>query len=109
MEHNKIKIKRKKTPILSYSINTINDYEKLTELDSTKSKIFDHLVDAVNYGVSKKMKKVDIFKIQNSDMCISLEKNKWKSSLEEAIKFYSNDSIQNYEKCIECQDIINKI
>lgn len=109
MTKNKVKNIRKKTPILSYSINTIKDYEKLTELDSTKSKIFDHLVDAVSYGLSKKMKKVDIFKIQNSDMCISLDKTKWKSSLEEAIKFYSNENIQNYEKCIECQEIINKI
>jgi hypothetical protein len=109
MTKNKIKINRKKVPILNYSINTINDYEKLTEMFSTKNKIFIHLVEAITYGVDKNVQKVDIFKIHNSDMCITLEKSKWKDSLLEAIKFFSDESVQNYEKCIECQNIINKM
>jgi hypothetical protein len=45
----------------------------------------------------------------NSDEYVVLNKDKWKKSLENAIQFYSQEEIQDYESCKLFQELINKL
>lgn len=97
METNKI-------PIIKYNAYKIEDFEQITFMKETKKKIFDRLFICIKQAIKSKKKSIDIFKIENSDKILSLDKGKWKESLTNAINFYSE--IEDFEKCIACQELI---
>jgi hypothetical protein len=43
------------------------------------------------------------------DHLLTLEKNKWGTSLQNAIEFFSSEDIQDYETCQRCVQLIEKI
>jgi hypothetical protein len=45
--------------------------------------------------------------VGNSEYTVELEKDKWQTSLESAIEYYAEK--EEYDKCIECRDLITKI
>jgi hypothetical protein len=98
---------KKKTPLLNFNINRFSDYEELTELSETKNKIYKRLVEAIQQSIDKKSEIAEIFKINETDNILLLEKNKWKNSLENAILFYTE--AEDYDNCIKCRDIIKKL
>jgi hypothetical protein len=99
--------KKKRTPLLNFNINRFSDYEELTELSETKKKIYKRLVEAIQQSLEKKTEIAEIFQINNSSSILLLEKHKWKESLQRAIEFYSEN--EDYDSCIKCRDIINKL
>lgn len=103
------KNQKRKVPILNYSISSFSDYDKLTRSNETKKKIFDNLILAVKDALDNKKSSIDIFKLQDTDYSISLNKEQWKSSIQKAIEFYSSSEIEDYEKCLECNKLIESI
>ncbi len=55
----------------------------------------------------KNKKSISLFEVANSEYYIELEKDKWKSSLENALEYYLER--EEYNKCAECRDLINQL
>ena len=98
---------KKKIPFIHYQVTKIEDYENITSLITTKKKIFDRLIESVKEGIEQNKQVVPIFKIYNPDQILNLEKEKWQDALKNAILFYTD--LEDYEKCIECKRIIEKL
>ena len=79
----------------------------LTDNAMVRKKVYDHLIEAVQYGIYMNKSKVDLFKIQDSENILTLEKDKWKITLEKAIAFYSET--EDFEKCLDCQELLSRL
>lgn len=99
--------KKKHLPIINYDVRTVEEYDMLTNSLQVKKHVYDHMIQAVEYGINAKKEKVDLFRLQDSDKVLVLEKTKWKDTLNNAISFYSD--IDEYEKCIDCQYLLSQL
>ena len=98
---------KRRLPIINYEIRSIEDYDMLTDNMMVKKKVYDHLIEAVQYGIHMNKSKVDLFKIQDSENILTLEKDKWKTTLEKAISFYTEN--EDYEKCMDCKELVSRL
>ena len=105
---NTISKRRREVPFLNYDVNTFQDYETISKYSETKEIVFINLMDAISHSVTKKRNTADIFMLTD-DKCITLEKDKWADSLQEAIYFFSSEEVEDYEKCKKCLELIDKI
>jgi len=97
--------KKRVVPFLNYSIRHFNEYSLITDMPETQKIVFDTLVDAIKFSVEKNKQEAEIFKL-NPEFCVTLNRDKWKSSLKKAIEFYSAEDREDYEKCKQCKDLI---
>jgi hypothetical protein len=102
------KSKKRIVPFLHYTVRDFYEYDQLSEMNETKEVVFQNLYEAVTHSIKTKKDTADIFMI-NSDEYVVLNKDKWKKSLENAIQFYSQEEIQDYESCKLFQELINKL
>lgn len=82
-------------------------YDMLTEVPEVIQVVIDETVVAIKEGIAKKKKSINLFEITNSEFYIELKKEQWKSSLEKALEYYLEK--EEYERCAECRDLINKL
>lgn len=101
-------VKKRVVPFLNYAVRNFSDYNDISDMGETQKIIFDNLVEAITFSLSKNKNQADIFKL-NEDFCVTLEKEKWATSLQKAIEFYSSSDVEDYEKCKQCRDIIEKL
>lgn len=73
----------------------------------TREYVYRHLVRAVKSGVEEKVDIVEIFKIIDSDIAITLPKDRWKISLNKAMEFFTEKEM--FEYSAECKKLIEKI
>ena len=101
-------VKTKRTvPFLNYGVQDFTDYNYIAGMHETKKIVFDNLIEAIKFSVSRKKQEADLFKL-NDDVCVSLNKEKWPATLKKAMEFYSSEQIEDYEKCKQCQELIEK-
>lgn len=109
MEQKRKKAAKKKrvVPFLNYSVRDFSEYDIITSMPETQKIVFDNLIEAIKFSLEKNKDHADIFKISD-EYCVSLEKDKWKDALQQAIAFYASEEYEDYEKCKQCCDIIEK-
>lgn len=98
---------KRKVPVFRVNANPGASYERLTEVPGLRHVIIEETVLAIKEGIKKKRKSIPIFEIAGSNCYVEIEKDKWKSSLENAINYYVEH--EDYNKCIECRDLITKL
>ena len=98
---------KRKVPVFRVNARSGASYDKLVEVPGLKEVIIEETVIAIREGIKKKKKSTPIFEIAGSDCYLEIEKDKWKSSLENAIEYYVER--EDYDKCIECRDLINQL
>lgn len=98
---------KRKIPILRISLIAGADYSKICEVPEFKDVVMNELVIAIKDGINKNKKIVELFEISNTKLCISIEKENWKTSLNTAMEYFTN--LENYSKCIECRDLIKQL
>ena len=98
---------KRKVPVFRVNARPGASYDKLVEVPGLKHVIIEETVIAIKEGIKKKKKSTPIFEIAGSDCYVEIEKDKWKSSLENAINYYVEH--EDYDKCIECRDLISKL
>lgn len=82
-------------------------YDMLREVPEVIQVVIDETVVAIKEGIAKKKKSINLFEVTNSEYYIELKKEQWKSSLEKALEYYLEK--EEYERCAECRDLINKL
>lgn len=100
------KVKRN-LKFLHLRVNKVEDYQVHVDSDLTKAVIFSNLLESIKYGVEENKKEVELFLVDEGKCVVSLPRDKWKSTLKTALKYYSAKS--EYEKCIDCQELINLV
>ena len=98
---------KRKVPVFRINAKPGASYELLTEIPGLKHVVIEETVIAIKEGINKRKKSIPLFEIAGTDYRVELEKDKWKSSLENAINYYVER--EDYDKCIECRDLISKL
>ena len=98
---------KRKVPVFRVNAKPGASYEMLTKVPGLRHVIIEETVLAIKEGIKKKKKSIPIFEIAGSDCYVEIEKDKWKLSLENAINYYVER--EDYDKCIECRDLISKL
>jgi hypothetical protein len=82
-------------------------YDQLNEMPEVKEVVIEEVINAIKDAIKRKKSKIELFEVADSDYYLELDKNKFKTSLETAIEYFVEK--EEYDKCIECRDLINKI
>lgn len=98
---------KRKVPVFKVNIKPGASFRLLTEIPEIREIVIEETIVAIKEGINKKKKSISLFEIADSDYYIELEKDKWKLSLENAIDYYVEK--EDYNKCIECRDLISKL
>jgi hypothetical protein len=102
----KRKMKRK-IPVLRVSIEPGASYSQLKEVPEIQKVVLEEAVYAIKEGIEKNKPSISLFEVAYSDYYIELKKDKWKSTLEKALEYYIER--EEYDKCAEARDLINKL
>ena len=82
-------------------------FEYNEELSSKKHQVYKSLIDGVIEAIKKDKKEIKLCEVKNSNIYITVEKTKWKSSLDSALQFYIDT--EEYEECSKIKDLINQL
>ena len=96
---------------MTYNVSGVEDYMMYAATDVTQSVIFDLSVEAIRHSLSENTSSTDICYLRGpigqDNIHISIGREDFKPILKRAIKFYSR--LNKYERCIDCQCLINAI
>ena len=84
-------------PILAY-----ND-----ELSSKKHQVYKSLIEGVSEAIKTNKKEIKLCEVKNSNLYITVEKPKWKKSLDSALQYYVDK--EEYEQCSKIKNLIDKL
>jgi len=88
-------------------------YESKEDLVSLASKeefinfILEDSLKSISKAIETNLEKVELFNIFNLSLIVELDKSKYKTVLERIIQHYVE--VEDYDKCIEIQTLINKL
>lgn len=98
---------RRKVPVFRVNFPPGTSYNVLVETPSVQQIVIEETLFAIKEGINKKKKSIILFEVANSEYYIELKKEQWKPSLENAMEYYVDK--EEYNKCIECRELINKL
>ena len=98
---------KRKIPVFRVNIESGGSYSQLTEIPEVRQIVMEETVYAIKDGIAKHKSSISLFEVAQSDYYIELSKDKWKPTLEKLIEYYIEQ--EEYDKCIEARDLINKL
>ena len=98
---------KRKIPVLRVSIEPGASYSQLKEVPEIQKVVLEEAVYAIKEGIEKNKPSISLFEVAYSDYYIELKKDKWKLTLEKALEYYIER--EEYDKCAETRDLINKL
>ena len=82
-------------------------FDNNEELSSKKPQVYKSLIEGVSEAIKSDKEEIKLCEVKNSNIYITVEKPKWKSSLDSALQFYID--IEEYEECSKIKDLIDKL
>jgi len=82
-------------------------YDQLHEIPEVKEVVIEEVIVAVREAIRRKKSSIELFEVANSDYYLELKKDQFKSSLETVLEYFVEK--EEYDRCIECRDLINKL
>ena len=98
---------RRKIPVLRVNVEPGASYSQLKEVPEIQKVVIEEAIYAIKEGIAKNKTSISLFEVAYSDYYIELKKDKWKSTLEKALEYYIER--EEYDKCAETRDLINKL
>jgi len=98
---------RRKIPVLRVSLEHGADYSQLKDVPGIKEVVIEEAISAIKEGIEKKKSSISLFEVAYSDYYIDIKRDKWKSTLEKVLEYYLE--LEDYDKCAEARDLINKL
>lgn len=84
-----------------------DDLLKLSKSEDFVEFILLDSLDTIKKAVDENLEKVELFNILNLSLIVELEKSNYKSVLERILQYFVE--IEDYDVCIEVQQIVNKL
>jgi hypothetical protein len=82
-------------------------FEFNEELSPKKPQVYKSLIDGVSEAIKANKKEIKLCEVKNSNIYITVEKTKWKSSLDSALQYYEGK--EEYEECLKIKKLIDKL
>jgi prophage antirepressor-like protein len=101
-----MKIKRK-IPSLNINLEPGASVEMLTSIPQFNKAVLSEVLPSIKHGIESKKDVATLFELNNSNVFLDIPKTHWKKSLQNVLKFYEDQ--EDYNKCIECRDLISKL
>jgi hypothetical protein len=105
---------KRKVPVLKINVEFDNphydglfNYDGLLEIPELKVRMIEESLVAIKDAIRLNKNKVALVEINNSGYYIEIEKSQFKPSLQNALEYYLKK--EEYDKCIECRDLISKL
>jgi hypothetical protein len=98
---------RRKIPVFKVHVQPGASYDQLHEIPEVKEVVIEEVIVAIREAVKRKKSSIELFEVANSDYYLQLNKDKFKPSLETALEYFLEK--EEYDRCIECRDLINKL
>ena len=98
---------RRKIPIFKVNMGPGAEYSQLPHIQEVREAVMEEAILAIKDGIEKKKTSISLFEVAQSDYYIELSKENWKPTLEHLIEFYADR--EEYDKCAEVRDLINKL
>jgi hypothetical protein len=98
---------KRQIPVFRVNVQPGASYDQLHEIPEVKEVVIEEVIVAVRDAIKRKKSSIELFEVANSDYYLQLSKDKFKPSLEAAIEYFVEK--EEYDRCIECRDLINKL
>jgi hypothetical protein len=98
---------KRKIPVFRVSVQAGADYSQLEEHPGVKEVVIEEVIVAIKEAIKTKKTSISLFEVANSGYYIELKKEQFKPSLENALEYFLEK--EEYNRCAECRDLINKI
>jgi hypothetical protein len=95
------------TMMLSVNGDGKPDIESIINNDTFSNAVYLEAFEGIKDAINTKKKTVTLFTIGRSEYFIELDKNQWEPALQACINKFEKD--EQYEKCIEIKNLIDKI
>ena len=77
------------------------------ELNLQKKIVYESLIEGVSEAIKTNKKEIKLCEVKNSNLYITVEKPKWKKSLDSALQYYVDK--EEYEQCSKIKNLIDKL
>jgi hypothetical protein len=98
---------KRQIPVFRVNVQPGASYDQLHEIPEVKEVVIEDFIVAVREAIRRKKSSIELFEVANSDYYLELKKDQFKSSLETALEYFIEK--EEYDRCIECRDLINKL
>jgi hypothetical protein len=107
---NLVKKPMRRIPIIRVKLQNGATFEQIQDKSKFQEIILEELIIAIEDGIKKNKKSVNLFEIGDSYQLIELKRSQWKRSLNYVIKRYaSKDECESYMKCAKIRDLISRV
>jgi hypothetical protein len=98
---------KRQIPVFRVNVQPGASYDQLHEIPEVKEVVIEEVIIAVKEAIRRKKSSIELFEVANSDYYLELKKDQFKTSLETALEYFVEK--EEYDRCIECRDLINKL
>ena len=98
---------KRQIPVFRVNVQPGASYDQLHEIPEVKEVVIEEVIVAVREAIRRKKSSIELFEVANSDYYLELKKDQFKISLETALEYFVEK--EEYDRCIECRDLINKL
>ena len=98
---------KRKIPVFKVRVQPGASYDQLHEIPEVKEVVIEEIITAIKDAIKRKKSSIELFEVADSDYYLELKKDQFKPSLETAIEYFVKK--EEYDRCIECRDLINKL
>lgn len=98
---------RRRIPKFKAVLSEGESYDMMLKIPGLKEVVIEETLFAIKEGINKKKKSTLLFELVDLNYYIELKKDNWKSSLENVLEYYIER--EDYDKCVECRDLMNKL
>jgi len=101
------KTKKREVTNIELIYGNKEDLVSLASKEEFVNFILEDSLKTIKKAIDENLEKVELFNILNLSLIVELDKSKYKNVLERIIQRYVE--IEDYDKCIEIQSLINKL
>jgi len=101
------KTKKREVTNIELVYGSKEDLVSLASKEEFVEFILEDSLTSITKAIKENLEKVELFNILNLSLIVELDKSKYKTVLERIIQHYVE--VEDYDKCIEIQSLINKL
>lgn len=83
--------------------------DDIAKLETVKPLLSENVPLSIRRAYDANQNYASVFEINESDTYLEIHKSQWIKAIETIISWYSHESVQDYEKCVELTKLISLI
>lgn len=100
-------MEKPQTPKIELIYDEVEDLKKFPETPEFVKIILEHSLEIIEYAILEGKSKTDLLNIANLSLMVEIKRDQFSTILQRIINHYLED--EDYDKCAEIQNLIEKI